>query len=230
MPASEGQPLVIQCHKQDVAKQFLLEPQTLAVDLGCLDTWRQGRDRYYCWVIEVDCESILARVRRWQDRLAPWLVSYYVRQPHMTLAIGGFWRDGQIQRVHNDDFLASDLEHQIDRLGRLRSADLQLQVLGSNSFPSAPFLEVGVGNVDGLRRLRQCLTLASDDFRSAPYCPHITLGLYKRAYPTSELDFLMTNAADREPLPLSVTHVSLMSYDSRERGGCLRLERRIALA
>ena len=217
------------CHGQAIARQFLAEPFTRAADSGCLESWRQGRDRYYCWVIDVESAQIQQRIDRWQRRLAPWLLSGYQRQPHLTVAIAGFWQSEQTQRRRNDDFLTADLAQQLASLSNFPRTELALEVLGCNSFPSAPFLEVKDSGDGYLSKLRQVLTPHGDDFRSIPYCPHITLGLYDRAYATAELRFLMTEAGDRDALPLSISHVSLMSYDSRHRAGPLQLEQRVAL-
>lgn len=219
----------VPCRRQTVAHQFLNEAHTRAADSGCLDSWRQGRDRYYCWVIDIESEPVRERIERWQQRLAPWLLNDYQRQPHLTVAVGGFWRPEQNQRIHNDDFLPDDLKQLLTQLRHFSQPVLELAVHGCNSFPSAPFLEVEDRSGGYLSKLRQTLIPSGDDFRSIPYCPHITLGLYDRAYATSELSFLMTEETDRDALPLSVSHVSLVSYDSRHRAGPLRPEQRVPL-
>lgn len=229
MSVHSKQPAEVYCHGQSVAQQFLSESHTRAADSGCLEAWRQGRDRYFCWVVEIASEPILTRIDHWQQQLAPWLLSDYQRQPHLTIAIGGFWRPELRRRTLNDDFLSADLEQQLRLLSQFPCSTLELAVLGCNSFLSAPFLEVIDGSGGALTSLRQILIPTDDDFRSVPYCPHITLGLYKQNFPTSELSFLMDASVDREPLPLSVSHVSLMSYDSRYRCASLRLEQRVAL-
>lgn len=220
----------IHCHYHSIAVDFLAQQRVRPVNQNDIDPWRQGRQRYWCWCIEVSSDPIMARIERQQRRLNGLILPSYQRQPHVTLAVCGFWQSSPLVSPSNDDFFEDDLQRQLSLIADFPWPSFELRVLGTNSFASAPFLEVIDSSLENkLQRLRDCLSPQNDDFRSIGYCPHITLGLFHRALAISELHFLLSDPSDREPIPLSVSALSLMSYDSRDLAGALQLERRIDL-
>lgn len=224
------QSLEIVCHYRTLAQQFLELTQTRAISLSDIEPWRKGRERYWCWCIEIDDALVFERIERHQRRLADQVVADYHRQPHLTLAVCGFWQGAPTLDLNNDDFFEHDLQDQLSRLAQLPQSPLTLTVLGANSFASAPFLEiVDQSPQQRLHQLRECLLPRERDFRTIEYCPHITLGLFHRSLSISQLHFLLTDPRDREPLSFEVSALSLMSYDSADLKGPLRLERRVSL-
>jgi len=215
-------------HYRQVAESFVAQPSTRAAHQSAIEPWRKGRERYWCWCITLEDGAILERFRRYQRRLSPFLLKNYRRQRHITVAVCGFWQEDYEAAEFNDSFTADQLAIQLDNLAALPLSPFELKVLGSNSFPSAPFLEVVDNSPNNqLSRLRQCLLLGTDDFRSSVYCPHLTLGLYDREYSTSELHFLLGDHEDRQPLSLMVSSLTLMSYDARELAGPLTMEKQV---
>ncbi|MGH1374202.1 MAG: 2'-5' RNA ligase family protein [Cellvibrionaceae bacterium] len=218
-------------HYRDHAEQFLQQSTTRPSSREEIEPWRRGRARYWCWCIEVDNSAVLARLENFQQHLSAFLLANYQRQPHITVAVCGFWlSEGDTHRF-NDDFSQSQLAVQRRNLEHLAPEAFKLQVLGGNSFQSAPFLEVVDDSAKGnLEQLRRCLLDTSDDFRSSAYCPHITLGLYNGEHCTNDLLHRLTLIDDREPLSLKVSALSLMSYDSADLQGALKLEQRVLLS
>lgn len=215
---------------RDLAEHFCARSLTQSARRADIEPWRKGRKRYWCWGIPLEAGAILERFERYQQRLSPFLLKNYRRQPHLTVAVCGFWQADQPTCVLNDNFTAEQLTIQLQRLASTSFRPFELSVLGGNSFAAAPFLEVVDNSPDNqLLKLRQCLLQGVDDFRSSVYCPHLTLGLYERSFPTSELHFLLGDHNDRQPLSLMVSSLSLMSYDARELGGPLTLERQVIL-
>jgi len=212
----------------EVAEYFRNQKLTHFACPSVVEAWRKGRQRYWCWCIALEDAAALDRCGRYQQRLSPFLLKNYRRQHHITVAVCGFWQPDNKTPAFNDSFTVDQLAIQLDNLAALSLSPFELKLLGSNSFSSAPFLEV-VDNSPGnpLSRLRQCLLQDADDFRSGVYCPHLTLGLYDREYSTSELHFLLGNDEDRQPLSLMVSSLSLMSYDARELTGPLTMEKQV---
>lgn len=225
-----SQSVAVYCHYRTVAQRFLELSQTRAICVSDIEPWRQGRERYWCWCIEIDDALVLERIERYQRRLADRVVADYQRQPHLTLAVCGFWQAEPMADNQNDDFFEHDLQDQLSRLAQLPQSAVTLTVLGANSFASAPFLEVVDQSPQrALHQLRECLLPRECDFRTTDYCPHITLGLFHRSLNISPLHFLLTDPRDREPLTFEVSALSLMSYDGADLKGSLRLERRVSL-
>ncbi len=215
---------------RQLAESFTAQKWTQAATQSAIEPWRKGRERYWCWCVTVESKAVGDRIERYRQRLRPFLLENYQRQTHITVAVCGFWQADGGAPLLNDSYTADQLASQLNNLAIAGLRPFELQVLGGNSFSSAPFLEV-VDNSAGnqLSRLRQCLLQGADDFRSSAYCPHLTLGLYDRGYPTSELHFLLSDHKDRQPLSLMVSSLSLMSYDARELAGPLILEKQVPL-
>ncbi len=215
----------------EVVQRFIDQPFVRPVCRDDIEPWRKGRERYWFWCIELDDPAVLARYQRYQKRLSPFLLGDNQRQLHITLAVCGFWLGDEHKSRFNDDFGKQQLAVHCQNLAAYSGGHFELQVLGGNSFLSAPFLEVVDNSSDRkLRQLRDCLLDTRDDFRSSAYYPHITLGLYDCECRPCELLPLLIDDKDREPLTIEVSALSLMSYDSADLKGALKLEQRVLLS
>lgn len=212
-------------------------PRVLAADPHDPVAWRQGRRRYAVWLIEVQAPAVLARWRQAQTRLAPWLLPSQ-RQAHLTVQVCGFVVEATAEgdpappnTLRNDDFLPAQRAAQQQALQALKPPRFSLQVGGVDSFDSAAFLQVSDPQ-HALAPLRQALALAHGEFRSGPWVPHLTLGLYRAAWPKAELAQALrqANADGGRPLALPVRHLAWADYDAAQLGGRLRVRQRWALA
>lgn len=220
-----------------VYRSFLDSRFTLPSLPGDYPDWHKGREHYYCWAISVESDEIFSRWQAARQHCDYYLCKEYHRQLHITVAVCGFWQPRNLTIAHNDDFTQCQLDAQLAALQAalggpeafgLPSQPWTLDIGGINSFASAPFLEVrddhGV-----LTALRQLLLPQGTDFRSEPYCPHITLGLYRDCFETAAVAADFTEAVETMPLKLHVTALDLLSYDARALGKPLRLEQRVHL-
>jgi len=142
----------------------------------------------------------------------------------------------------NDNFSQNTLEQQHAKLSKelkeitLAVTDFTLQVGAIDSFSSAPYLQVTDPH-QHLSRLRTaCTSLAevnrSNEFRTSPYTPHLTLGLYRDSFDCRTLDneFRRINRQHGfdAGLPLAVKALHFMSYASHCVGSPLRTELSLA--
>jgi len=132
----------IHCHYRSIAVEFLAQQRVRSVRYTDVEPWRQGRQRYWCWCIDVSSPQITARVERQQRRLSGLIMPSYQRQPHLTLAVCGFWQSLPLLSPRGDDFFEVDLQRQLSQIADFPWSSFELSVLGTNSFASAPFLEV----------------------------------------------------------------------------------------
>ena len=84
-------------------------------------------------------------------------------------------------KVHGDDFCFSDFVQQREILRKEDIAPFQLKIGSVDSFSSALFVEVQ-DTENNLSLIRQKLGTVSNEIAALDYCPHITLGLYKKDY------------------------------------------------
>ncbi|NDY91279.1 2'-5' RNA ligase family protein [Ideonella livida] len=188
----------------------------LAASLADPVDWRCGRQRYAVWLLPVESPEVLVRWRQLQAALQPWCWPA-LRQPHITLQVCGF-TDGDGSRA--DDVSPVQLAHQWLALQRLRPRSFDLWVGGPDSFDAAAYLTVEDPGA-ALQALRPCLALPHGEFRTVPYRPHLTLGLYRQPWPRSSLAAWWRRWAQAAcvPLRLPVTRVLLAEYDARALGG-----------
>lgn len=220
-----------------VYQAFLDARFTLPSLPGDYPDWHKGREHYYCWAISVESDEIFSRWRAAQQSCEEYLLPDYHHQLHITVAVCGFWQPCNMTTAHNDDFTEAQLDAQLMALQAaladpeacgLPTPPWALDIGGVNSFASAPFLEVrddhGV-----LTALRQLLLPQGTDFRTEPYCPHITLGLYRDRFEAAAVAADFSVAVETMPLKLHLTALDLLSYNARALGKPLKLERRVHL-
>ena len=198
---------------------------TLPCTLRDHPDWHRGRARYWLWSIPVDCPAVLQRLQAARSCLGEWLHAPGARQAHITLFVCGF---ATPQPVHNDDIAPAVLDAQCRALAALRQPAFELHIGDLDSFTSAAFLTVQEhGHLD---RLRDTLAGLAPEVRQAPYAPHLTVGLYRRAVARATWQQHTRALRDCPPLTLPVRELQLLSYAASEPQGALRIEARVALA
>jgi hypothetical protein len=81
---------------------------------------------------------------------------------------------------------------------------------------------------DGIARLREILSRGAREFRTAPYTPHLTVGLYAGAFPSEEVaERMRTFPAD--PIKLKVEYIAFATYRAQEIAGLLTHRHEISL-
>ena len=206
----------------------------LAMPRSVPSTWLRGRTRYCVWVIDLadplhTSWRLKRRLAHWRQALAPW-IRWGSRQPHITLQVCGFACDSPAPQW-NDDFTPAMQAAQCTALERAAPGRLTLQIGTARSFASAAYLEVDDPD-HALAALRDALVLPHDEFRNGPWVPHVTLGLYRRAW---HRDRIMHALQSAQPLPcrpiqVMVRAISLVSYDAAYLCGRLHTVWRHVLA
>ncbi len=70
--------------------RFLDHPFTIKNVDRDFKSWRLGRQRYYFWSILVDNADWINLIQRATEHLQPFMLSGYLRQPHITILPAGF--------------------------------------------------------------------------------------------------------------------------------------------
>ncbi len=178
--------------------------------------WHLGRPRYALWALDVATPPVDRAVARAARHLDGLLLDGYARQPHITLALGGFPSPAP---THPDDYGPAAFDTQVAALRALAAAPFEIDIGGMASFTSAPFLTVG-DDEGGIRRLHQAL---GGMHPGGPYTPHVTVGLYGGEWPTTEVLARLDSLTDAPPVRCRIERVSLMSYAAAEIGGPLAI-------
>lgn len=177
--------------------------------------WHLGRKNYAVWILRCDKSSaVQEKFAAARAHLSDYLIESYARQPHITLSVCGFWAD---EPKYNDDFTREQLEAQTRFLREADIKPFEIEIGGINSFASAPFLEVDDPE-EGINRLRKAMLGGVCEFRTAPYMPHLTIGLYSAAFPSKEILSRMEEFSYK-PVRYRVEEVTLATYRAKEIAG-----------
>ncbi|ENX45387.1 2'-5' RNA ligase family protein [Acinetobacter pittii] len=141
--------------------------------------WHLGRQNYALWYLEINDQKIVDYLDALRAHFSEFLVEPNNRQYHITLFICGFLTHKT--RIYSDDFSLSEFEQQREILRKENFSSFQLKIGSIDSFTSALFVQIqDIKNT--LPLIRQKLGLVSNEIAALEYCPHITLGLYKKEY------------------------------------------------
>ena len=141
--------------------------------------WHLGRQNYALWYLEINDQKIVDYLDALRAHFSEFLLEPNSRQYHITLFICGFLTHET--RIYSDDFSLSELEQQREILRKENFSSFQLKIGSVDSFSSALFVQIqDTENI--LSQIRQKLGLVSNEIAALEYCPHITLGLYKKDY------------------------------------------------
>lgn len=187
--------------------------------------WHRGRPHYAVWAVALDDPAIDARLDQLRAALQSLLLPDYRRQPHITLQLCGF----AVERPQQaDDFGPQHLQAQADALARLRLRPFELRIGGAFSFASAACLAVQDPS-GSLPRLRAALSQAAASGDATPYVPHVTAGLYRGAWPMSDVRQRLQAMPSLPEIAVPVTQLDWMCYDTALIDGPLRTRQRFTL-
>lgn len=158
--------------------------QLISTEMRDYPEWHLGRSDYALWYIEVDQPELIQYLDKIQTRFSDLLLPKQQRQYHITLFVCGFLQPAAKQ--YNDDFQIQQLQQQIKLLEALQLTAFQLEITQIDSFSSALFLQV-TDRAGILAQIRQQFAQVSAEIAAPEYCPHITLGLYREAWPSDRV-------------------------------------------
>ena len=191
-------------------------PTTIPAEIRDFPEWHHGRETYAVWVLLMEAPSILDKFKAAREHLNGYLLEPYRRQPHITLFVCGFLVDTP---QYNDDFPSTQLQAQIEVAKQTHIQPFEIKIGGLSSFASAPFLEVHDPD-NGIPHLREMLARGGREFRTAPYTPHLTVGLYADAFPSEEVARRLAGFPVN-PIKWKVKRITLATYRAQEFAGPL---------
>lgn len=199
-------------------------PVTIPAEAREFPEWHHRRDTYAVWILQLEKGTIWKKFKAAREHLNGYLLEAYKRQPHITLFVCGFLVD---EPQYNDDFTQSQLDAQMQALKNAELQPFEIEIGGFNSFASAPYLEVHDPQ-GGIPRLREVLANGARDFRTAPYTPHLTVGLYAGAFPSEQVARQMAEFSG-EPIRWKAEGITLATYQANEFAGKLTYKHQISL-
>lgn len=177
--------------------------------------WHLGRQNYALWYLEINDQKLVHYLDQLRAHFSEFLVEPNHRQYHVTLFICGFLTHET--KVHCDDFSFTEFEQHKKVLIQENFAPFQLKIGSVDSFSSALFIEVqDTENI--LSLIRQKLGTVSNEIAALDYCPHITLGLYKKDYSS---DLILQKISqlpvqyDQAEFDLKVEHLTFGYYEAQ---------------
>jgi 2'-5' RNA ligase len=152
------------------------------------------------------------------------LLEGYLRHAHITLSLCGFPSKSPLD---SDEFGPEALAAQVQALHQAGVAPFDIAVGGLDTFSSVPYCAVS-GGAAPLLALRRALHSPMGGATQGDYTPHVTVGLYRDAFPMPMVRERLQGFGTPEPLRVRVTGVDLLTYASAEIGGALRCRARFS--
>ncbi len=180
--------------------------------------WHRGRTPYVLWAIDLDRPAICGRVDEAATHLEGLLLEGYARQPHVTLELCGFAADPPAQP---DEFGKDWIAAQCAALQSAGLAPFEIEIGALSSFSSAPFLQLADAG-GHIAAVRAALAIEGTHRLLGRYVPHVTVGLYRDAWPADAVRARLAGFSAGPALRCTVERISLMGYDPAEIGGSLR--------
>ena len=173
--------------------------------------WHKGREDYALWYVEIDHPELFAYLNQLRQTFANYLYQPNTRQFHITLFICGFLTDQQSQ--FDDDFIIQKFQQQVKLLVKNNLNIFQLKTGQIQSFESALFVEI-FDIENSLSNIRSLFSRKHLEISALDYCPHITLGLYSKAFESSEI-FAKIQQIPQQYFNISVDHLTFGLYKAK---------------
>jgi 2'-5' RNA ligase len=197
-------------------------PRTIPAEIRDFPEWHHGRETYAVWILKLEDDFVREKFKSARTHLDGYLIKPYQRQPHITLFVCGFL----VQEAnYNDDFTHDQLQAQLRTLEKADIGPFEIEIGGLNSFASAPYLEVHDPH-GSIPDLREILSRSAREFRTAPYTPHLTVGLYSGAFQSGDVISRMASFSSK-PIRWKVEEIVLATYQAQEFAGRLNYLRKI---
>ena len=194
-----------------------------AMTVACRDEdfvdWHQGCRRAALWAVDADRDDVHAAVGAVRDLYRDLLLPRYERQPHITVAFRGLIPEPHCHPA--DAFTPVRLDGDLEALRSVRLAPFEVVVGGWGTFPMVPYL-----SVSGPELLRLQQALVTDP----RYTPHVTAGHYRIATSIAGLYAIARDLKLPPPVSFAVERLALMTYDTADIAGPLRVEGTLDLA
>ena len=193
--------------------------QTQACEDRNFVEWHRGCLWCAVWVLRVDVPGVDAWVAQARDRLAPWLLPRYERQPHITLAYRGLMPAEFVQAQQHADVRA---------LQQAQLSPFAVRIQGTGSFSTVPYLGVDASTM--LLQAHAAL-VATAPYPDWQYVPHVTLGHYGCQVPMEMVlpALQAASAAIHAPVDVAVDALWLARYRTDDIAGPLSYEGRFDL-
>jgi len=188
--------------------------------------WHRGRPAYALWALQFDAAAVLPRMQAAQTHLADLLLDGYVRQPHITLSLCGFPAKAP---ADSDEFGPGVIAAQVTALQQAKVTPFGITVGGLETFTSVPYCTVQAPQ-EPMAMLRNALKPPGAEVPLSDYTPHVTVGLYRDAFPLAQVRRRLQSFTGNAPLPVLVTGVDLLTYATAEIGGVLTCRARYDFA
>jgi len=146
-----------------------------------------------------------------QRALHPFFLKDYHKDTHITLYAAGFLQN---KKCSNDDVTIAILDQQEQCIRHCLASRLPLRTQALNSFQGAAFIEV-MDATGKLTLLHQTLCKHFGSDRDAPLTPHITLGLYNKAYTTTRIAQQLQQFPAKV-IPFHCDSIHLLAYSSAD--------------
>jgi len=199
---------------------FLSSPRTVP----CIDRdffeWHNGISQYGFWTVVVNDSDWIELCDTARAHIEKFVHPDYQRSPHITITACGL--------LDQNHFSTEHLKRQWRVLNEMRILPFYLEIASLNSFTTAPCFMIE-DSTGALKQIRDRLMVISEEDAPVHYQPHITLGLYRDAFNTTDVADCLAEFKYTSIKPLLVTELAFCVYETKEIQGQFRIKKRVKL-
>ena len=194
---------------------FLSNPFTEKHECRDFVEWHKQIKYYGFWAILIDQPQCVERFFQARHFLKYYLLPGYKRQPHIKIWAAGLMDDAYL----SEEQIAAQIE---SVQTAMEKEPFSLSLANINSFTGSPYLEIldRDGKIGQIRDVLQSSYI--EDCPPSQFTPHITLGLYQDAYPTSDVADKMRCFQCASPFNFQVNKISFCAYQTNKIQGTIR--------
>jgi len=201
-------------------EEFLSNPKTVPRCDRDFIEWHGGIRYYGLWAVIVDDPNWLELFDAARAQVRQFIHPGYQRKPHITIAACGL-----LDQKHFSLHLA---QLQLVSLTEAEITPFPIDAGSLDSFSSTPYIKVK-DPTRSLNRIRDLLSTISREDAPYRYKPHITLGLYRDAFDTSQVADCFQAFKHAQISSMVVSELVFCAYETREIQGQFIVRERVKL-
>jgi 2'-5' RNA ligase len=182
--------------------------------------WHNGISHYGFWAVIIDDPDWIELWKAAQTHIKRFVHPDYQRASHITISACGL--------LDQNHFSAEKFAQQRRVLSEMMIPPFYLKVSSLNSFSTAPCLMIE-DSMGMLKKIRDSLTVISEEDMPVQYQPHVTLGLYRDAFSTVEVAECLASFKYTSIQPMLVTELAFCVYETKEIQGQFRIMEQVRL-
>ncbi len=201
-------------------ENFLAHSHTDALFDKDFQEWHHGIPYYGFWAILIEDKNSLGQVSNAQKQLQHFFLPGYSRQAHITLNAGGLMSEAY--------FSKTKLAQQISLIQSIGLSPFEISLGHIDSFTTAAYISV-IDSSNTLLKINEALSFIASDAKPDMFQPHVTLGLYRDRFESTEIAKEVMKLEDIKTSAFEISEIQFCRYETKNIQGPIEVIQRFKL-